>query len=187
MAQKFIEGSIIETPKGKIRILSRRPGKRLPNGKKVHPRAIIEFLKTGTVIDVQTTNLTSGKFHDHREPTVYGVGYIGSPITIPERGSGSIVRRVYDLWANMLKRVYGDYKGKYEGCSVDVRWHNFTTFLNTIHEVPCYTLWEENKIPYHLDKDIRIEGNKVYSRDTCTFVPAKVNIHESSMRRWHGN
>ena len=185
--KKYIPDSIVNTPKGKIRILSYKPGKRLKNGKKQHPRVVIEFLKTGTVISVQTTNIAAGKFHDYREPTVYGVGYIGSPIVIPARGKNSIIRRVYDLWANMPKRAYGGYGTSYSGVKVDPRWHNFTHFLNTIQNVQGYSEWEKDEDKYVLDKDLKECGNKIYSLDTCMFITDSDNVRESLLRRWHGN
>lgn len=185
-ATKYIIGAIVDTPKGQIRILSVKPGKRLQDGKRQHPRAAIEFLATGTVIDVQTTNIAAGKISDYREKTVYGVGYLGSQIKIPPRENASIVRRIYDLWANMLKRAYGNYACGYDNVTVDVRWHNFTNFLSTIQEIPCYSLWEKEPSKYCFDKDIRYAGNRMYSMDTCTFVPAKINVAEASFRRWHG-
>ena len=187
MAKKYVPGSIIDTPKGKIKILSYSPGKRLSDGRKQHPRASIQFIETGTVLNAQTTNISCGKFSDYRKPTVYGVGYIGSTITVPKRDNSSVVRRIYDLWANMLKRAYGEYDTSYKGVSVDRRWHNFTTFLNTIQEIEGYKEWEENREPYVLDKDIKLPGNKVYSKDSCMFVRASDNIRESSLRRWHGS
>lgn len=172
-----------ETPKGLIKILSRTKKHKLPNGKIKHARAVIQFVKTGTVIDVQTCNIKAGKFEDFMEPTVYGVGFMGSPIRIPDRGSNSIIRRIYDLWANMLKRAYGNYKTSYVGCRVDPRWHNFTTFLNTIHEVEGYEEWEKDS-SMHLDKDIKKGYCKIYSRDHCKFVSATENVADSVKRRW---
>lgn len=186
-AYKYTPGNIIDTPKGKIKIISVKPGKRLNGNKRIHPRAVIEFLNTGTVLDVQSTNIACGKFSDYRLPTVYGVGYIGSTLKIPSRENPSIIRRIYDLWANMLKRAYGNYKTCYVGITVDRRWHNFTHFLNTIQNVPGYSEWEKNEKAYVLDKDIKVKGNKTYSMDTCLFVPATENVRESSLRRWHGN
>ena len=176
-------GKTYETPKGKIIVLDRVKGYKKPNGSVVHPRAIIKFLKTGTVVSVQTANIKNGKFEDYIEPTVYGVGFIGSPIRIPDRGSNSIIRAIYDLWANMLKRVYGEYKGQYKDCSVDPRWLNFTTFLNTISEVKGYELWEKDH-SYHLDKD-GIGDGKTYSRDTCQFITGGENSRIALDKRWH--
>lgn len=179
-------GKVYNTPKGDILILDRIPQQKHPDGRvKHHPRVIIKFIKTGTVISVQTSNIKYGKFEDYMEPTVYGVGFLGSPIRIPSRTSKSIVRAIYDLWANMLKRVYGSYKGKYSDCSVDPRWHNFTTFLNTISEVKGYDLWEKDH-SYHLDKDeLSDDDNRVYSRDTCQFVTGSYNTKLALDKRWH--
>lgn len=174
-----------KTPKGLIKILSRTKKQKLPNGKVKHPRAVIQFVKTGTVIDVQTFNIKAGKFEDFMEPTVYGVGFLGSPIRIPARGSNSIIRKIYDLWANMLKRAYGNYGScySYADCVVDPRWYNFTTFLNTIHEVEGYEEWEKDS-SMHLDKDIKKGYCNIYSRDHCKFVSAAENVAESAKRRW---
>ena len=96
----------------------------------------------------------------------------------------SIIRRAYDLWANMLKRCYGKYKTCYEDCSVDKRWHSFKNFLNSLSELEGYELWERGE-DVHLDKDIKGKGTRIYSKDTCMFVAASVNIKEGLHRRWH--
>lgn len=184
-SQSYIVGSIVETPKGKVKILDYTPGKNLPDNKKLHARITIKCLGTGTVLDIQASNLRPGKFSDYRLPTVYGVGYIGSPIMIPNRGC--VLRNVYDLWANMLKRAYGKYATSYKGVTVDKRWHNFTNFINTIPTVEGYYDWEDDPTNFVLDKDTKVQGNKVYSRDTCRFIPATDNIRDSLLRRWHGS
>lgn len=179
---KYEIGSIHNTKNGKIKILDYTPGRR-ENGRKIHPRATIVFLNTGCVRNVQTTNISKGKIEDFRRKTVYNVGYLGSDIKIPARGT--LIRRIYDLWANMLKRCYGNYRGKYTGCSVDKRWHSFTNFLNTIQNVEGYLYWEQNpKQHISLDKDIKKPGNKVYSMENCMFVSNSENIRDAALRRW---
>lgn len=173
---RYEVGSIHESPKGPLKVLEYIPGyKDRSTGKKVHPRVVIRMMNTGTVLNVQTTNIPDGKFEDYRRPTVYGIGYIGSSIKITARGT--FIRRVYDLWANMLKRVVHEY----QGVSVDPRWLNFTNFLATIPDVKGYAAWERGE-DVHLDKDL--SGNKRYSLEDCAFIPAKDNIRESSLRRW---
>lgn len=75
----------------------------------------------------------------------------------------------------MLKRCYDkNWKQKhptYKDCTVCDEWHNFQNFAQW---------YEENyyEIPgeiMQLDKDILIKGNKVYSPDTCCFVPGDIN------------
>lgn len=177
MTIKYEVGSVHQTVKGEILILEYTAGSRI-DGKKVHPRVTIKFTKTGTVSNIMTTAIATGHFSDCREPTVYGVGYIGSDIKIPKRGE--YIRRVYDLWANMLRRAYFEYKD----CTVDKRWLNFTNFLNTIVDVEDYDKWEAGE-DVHLDKDFL--GKRCYSRDTCKFVKASDNIREALSRRWGGS
>ena len=189
MAQsKYEAGTIISTSKGDVRVLSRRPGRNTKGLPHRHPRLVIEILKTGTVLDVQQGNVLNGKFNDYRERTVYGVGYLGSNITVPNRGVPHIVRRIYDLWANMLKRAYGGYDScySYADVEVDSRWHNFTTFLSTVHKIPGYSEWEKGDKRMNLDKDIRGRGKRMYALDTCMFVTPAENTRECAIRRWHG-
>lgn len=181
---KFKIGSIHNTEKGKIKILSYTPGKRLEGNKRIHPRATIEFIDSGWVCNVQTTNIASGHIEDCRAKTIYGVGYLDTDVKIPQRGSHTVLRRVYDLWANMLKRCYGGYRTSYKGCSVDKRWHSFKNFLNSVQELDGYTEWEKGDKKMCLDKDMKVKGNKVYSKDTCIFIDEATNVKDMLDRRW---
>lgn len=145
------------------------------------------ILKTSTTFLINkghSKTSATEKFKDYRKPTVYGVGYIGSKIKIPTRESNSIIRRLYDLWANMLKRAYGGFDASYLNVTVDSRWYDFTNFLNTIVEVEGYNRFEKGDL-VHLDKDIKCTGNKVYSKDTCMFVSQWENLSDAGSRRWH--
>lgn len=184
MTKTFKVGNIIDTPKGAVKILEYSPRVKTTNTIK-QARAIIKFVDSGWVCNVQCSNIKLGKIVDARQPSVYGVGYLDTNITIPERGN-SIIRKIYDLWANMLKRCYGKYPSSYQGCTVDKRWHSFRVFLNTITKVPNYAQWEQDS-SLHLDKDIRVAGNKIYSLDTCMFVSPHNNVCEALDRRWHKN
>ncbi|SOL37544.1 hypothetical protein [Yersinia phage fPS-19] len=175
MATRYEVNTIHSSPKGDFKVLEYIAGSRTPSGTKIHPRVVIRMLHTGSVLNVQSTNIPKGKFKDLREPSVCGIGYIGSDIKIT--GRGTYVRRVYDLWANMLKRVVHEYTG----ITVDKRWLNFTNFLNTIVDVKGYSAWEQGD-NVHLDKDL--SGLCRYSVEDCVFIPAGDNISEASLRRW---
>ena len=183
MTTKYKVGNIIDTPKGKIKILEYTAGKRLPNNRRIHPRVTIQFIESGWVCNVQSSNIAAGKVKDFRAKTVYGVGYLDTDLKIPMRGN-SIIRRVYDLWANMLKRCYGGYRTSYKGCSVDKRWHSFKNFLNSVQELDGYTEWEKGDKKMCLDKDMKIKGNKIYSKDTCIFIDESTNVKDMLDRRW---
>lgn len=82
--------------------------------------------------------------------------------------------RVYKQWEDMFKRCYSEKyqatKPAYIGCTVDPRFHNFQDFAAWAFDDPCSHLDDAE-----LDKDILIKGNKVYSPDTCSFVPEEIN------------
>ena len=75
------------------------------------------------------------------------------------------------VWRSMLSRCYSKkYQEKepsYIDCSVCEEWLLFSNFKRW---------FDENYVEgYHLDKDILIKGNKVYSPETCCFVPFEIN------------
>ena len=88
----------------------------------------------------------------------------------------------YRAWKNMLKRCYSTKEQEksptYQGCSVSEDWLVFTNFRNWM-ELQDY----QGK---HLDKDLLVSGNKVYSKDTCVFVDSKVNLFTLDCRAARG-
>lgn len=142
------------------------------------PRAVIRFEESGYVANVQLSNIPAGKVKDRRERTVYGVGYIDWDVKIPTR-SGALLRRIYDLWANMLRRCYHDNVGS----TVDPRWHSFRNFFNSMESIPNFEAFEAGE-DVHLDKDTRVPGNTTYSESACVFLPAFENIQDAALRRW---
>ena len=99
--------------------------------------------------------------------TVYNVGFIGE-------GNYKITKnnqrtKASSVWKGMLQRCYKrmDKWESYEHVTVCEEWYNFQNFAE----------WFENNYVegWHLDKDILVKGNKVYSPDTCCFVPGEIN------------
>ena len=67
----------------------------------------------------------------------------------------------------MLFKKGQEKQPSYIGCLVDEEWHNFQNFAEW---------FEDNYVEgWHLDKDILIKGNKIYSPETCCFVPLEIN------------
>ena len=77
----------------------------------------------------------------------------------------------YQAWDGMLKRCYSsktqERSPTYRGCTVSEDWLTFSIFKAWMEKQDF-----EGK---HLDKDLLIEGNKVYSAKTCVFVSPLVN------------
>ena len=107
------------------------------------------------------------------EPTVYGVGFYG--VGKYKSRENGIKTNAYKEWHNMFARCYGNYKKRnitYDDCIVCEEWHNFQNFAEWYEE--NYYEIEGEKIC--LDKDILYKGNKIYSPQTCIFVPQRINI-----------
>ena len=65
----------------------------------------------------------------------------------------------------------------YKDIEIDKRWLYLSNFAHDIKELPGYNEWLTDR-DYQLDKDIKISGSKIYSRDTCMFVTRKENMDE---------
>ena len=92
--------------------------------------------------------------------------------------------KAYNAWSAMILRCYtkkSSLREKYSaylGCYVCDEWLYFSNFKHW---------FDKNHIEgYALDKDILVKGNKVYSPQTCCFVPQKINNIFSSHKRKRG-
>lgn len=83
-------------------------------------------------------------------------------------------KKIYNSWSNMIERCYSN-SGKfpaYEGCAVSENWLHCSKFFSDIVEMDNYEMLHKG---WHLDKDVILKGNKVYSKDTCCIVPNEIN------------
>jgi len=130
--------------------------------------------KNGVVIkDKSYHSVRKGRIKNPYHPSVYGVGYFGQgkyKAVIAYKST-----KYYITWIDMIKRCYSEKSQQnnptYKDCTVDERWHNFQVFAE----------WFENNFNpeymdrWCLDKDILQKGNKVYSPETCVFIPHIIN------------
>ena len=131
----------------------------------------IQFSKTGYKTVVHLEHIKSGNVKDPYIPSVFGVGMLGTKY--PSR-EGDRNTKEYMLWADMLRRCYSiTYKQKrptYEGCEVSENFKSYEYFYEWCNKQIGFG----NK-DWHLDKDLLIKGNKVYSENTCVFLPHEIN------------
>lgn len=118
-------------------------------------------------------NFKKGEVKCPYEPKVYGIGYIGEgKYKCRENGKAT---RIYDAWCNMLQRCYDEKLHEkhptYIKCKVCDEWHSFQNFAKW-YEDNYYEVGNERM---HLDKDILVKHNKIYSQETCVFVPQTIN------------
>lgn len=87
--------------------------------------------------------------------------------------------REYTLFYNMLYRadVYrSDPKRQtYKDCEVSKNFRDYQFFAEWCNAQNGFLNKDENGDFWELDKDILTKGNKLYSEDTCIFVPKKIN------------
>lgn len=108
----------------------------------------------------------------NKKKLVKGVGINDADYVIEQRINGKRLRcPFYTRWISMLDRCYSSQFQEryptYKGCYVHNDWLTFSTFKSWMENQD----WEGK----HLDKDILIEGNKLYSSDTCAFVTSEAN------------
>ncbi|WAW11482.1 DNA-binding domain protein [Aeromonas phage vB_AceP_PAc] len=78
----------------------------------------------------------------------------------------------------MIRRCYTNKFPAYIGCTVDEWWFNFQNFAEWYVGHKNY-----GKDGYHLDKDLTVIGNKVYSPETCDLIPATLNNYVASLNK----
>ena len=89
----------------------------------------------------------------------------------------------YRRWSGMLERCYNSKSlsrfPTYTGCSVCEEWLTFSNFKR----------WHDDNYRegYHMDKDILVQGNKVYGPETCCFVPGRINTMLTDRHNARGN
>lgn len=126
-----------------------------------------------TTKNVQYDNFKRGYVKCPYEPRAYNIGYLGEgPFSTRINGKKT---RIYDTWHDMLRRCYDpSYKEKhptYTECEVCKEWLNFQNFAKWYEQ----NYYEINGQIMNLDKDILIKNNKIYSPNTCVFVPQDIN------------
>lgn len=132
----------------------------------------VQFKATGELVKTRYDKFVGGNIKSHFTPSVYGVGTTGLESTVDENGEKL---DSYACWKEMLKRCYSaKYQEKnqtYKGCRVCDEWLYYPNFKKW-YDNNYYKI--ENRTS-QLDKDVLIKGNKVYSPDTCVFVPKFIN------------
>ena len=119
---------------------------------------------------VRIGNIKTGGIKNPYFPSVVGVGYLGEGVYNPKD-----FPLMYDSWTNILYRCYSKKFHKkcpsYEKCVIANQWKCFQYFgewFEQNHNEDIMKGWA-------VDKDILQKGNKIYSPETCAFVPPQIN------------
>lgn len=138
---------------------------------KNNKQVVIMFLNTGFITEESTCVIRSGHIRDSSLPTTCGFGYID----IEGASIGRNMTKEYRLWNNMINRCYNEKilsrNPTYKDCHVSEDWRYLSNFKEW-----CTRQIGFEQEDWHLDKDILVKGNKVYSENTCCFIPKEVNL-----------
>ena len=134
-------------------------------------KIIVRFEDTGFTTTTALNALQRGEVMDRLKPSYFGVGIIGENHVTGDS--------MYNTWVCMLTRCYGAIQHKegssYKGCNMSEYFLYYPNFKEwCLNQVGFCAVDDKGKI-FQLDKDILVEGNKVYGEDTCCFVPAEIN------------
>ena len=128
---------------------------------------IVEF-QNGYKTKAAYNNFKKGHVKNPYDKTIYGIGFVGE-------GIHNSKDSIYIIWISMFVRCYDktelEKHPTYIDCSVCEEWHNFQNFIDWYHQ----NYYEIEIQTMNLDKDILYKGNKIYSPNTCVFVPQNIN------------
>lgn len=145
-------------------------------------KALIKFLNTGHIVEENWSSIRSGYIKDGSIPTTCGFGFID----IEGASIGRVHTKEYSIWNGMIQRCYNENIQQthptYKDCIVDVRWKYFSVFKDWCNKQIGF-----NQNGWQLDKDILSKGSKVYSPETCCFVPNEINCALPSSKKVRGN
>lgn len=131
---------------------------------------LIEFMNSGVIRETRAELIRKGIAEDLTVPSLFGVGFLGVGDYTPNNNSKEHVH-----WKGILERGYCPKlklkRPTYTLTQVASTWHNFQNFAEWCqHEKGFFHKgWE-------LDKDLLIKGNKLYSPETCVFLPQAINL-----------
>ena len=146
----------------------------------------VRFIDTGYETVARIDHIRDGSVRDKYLPTVYGIGVLGDEIA---KVNGEHTSE-YKRWSSMLMRCYDDkFHSRFQtyvGCSVSENFKFFSYFKEWSNKQIGANALDDKGNPFALDKDILVKGNKIYSEDTCCFVPHEINSLLTSSKAKRG-
>ena len=147
---------------------------------------VFSFLKADHY-QIQRANFSSVKFFDDlKSPDGHvlrmrtqstknrtaDIGINDAPYMVTEKVNGKQwICPYYQVWRTMLTNSYSPYRTYSKGCEVTPEWHYFMAFRSWVDSVCTYDIWGNRMF----NKNIKVEGCKIYSPDTALFVPQHIH------------
>lgn len=135
-------------------------------------------------VKCRTNNLIKGNVRNPMFPSYYGKGYLGVG-KYNSRNTPS-----FKIWLGVLTRLNNDNvrvkQPTYNDVEVCDEWLNFQNFAEWCYTQKGFISKDGDNRSYQLDKDILVKGNKIYSPETCCFVPQELNKLLTNRRNERG-
>ena len=120
------------------------------------------------ITETAMRNVTRGSIKYPYRKSVFSTGMFGEG-----KYSKKHNKKAYTVWQSMLSRAYNPkYHAKqptYIDATVCEKWHNFQNFAKWFYGESNY------QDGWHLDKDLLSGTSKIYSPETCVFLPRELN------------
>ena len=140
---------------------------------KGYDKVMVKFYDPEFYLTCSLGHLRNGQVTNPLFPNMYGVGYIGAG------KYSSKDKRLFNLWSNMLQRsnykIYHKSNPTYKDVEVCKEWLDFQNFAAWCETQKTQRMIDGDIKFYDLDKDLLVRGNRVYSPNTCCFVPREIN------------
>lgn len=125
------------------------------------------------LFNIRYDSIVKGKIKNPNHRSVFGVGYLGVG-KYKSKNNGKETK-AYSKWRSILERsCCFKYKNKwpaYKNVTLVKEWECFQDFAEWFYS-KYNSVYMNN---WHLDKDILVKGNKIYSPETCCLVPREIN------------
>lgn len=141
-----------------------------------------DYLKYKEKVEIERKEGIKQRKQNRADYKKWGVGnFVNYPIP------GIVGRqqlKVYRVWSGIISRCYSKKNKNYKryggrGVYTCAEWLEFQGFAAWYNEQYKGDDW-------HIDKDILVEGNLVYSPETCTFVPPNINTFFATLPKNKG-
>ena len=128
------------------------------------------MFEDGTFVKATSSNLRTGSVKNPNKPTVFGFGVNDANLRDP-------TDKRYVLWYSLIRRAYSEVyhkrKPTYKGVRVSGDWKYLSNFIRDVEQMPNFDMaLSEN---WELDKDLLGGNQRLYSKDTCCFLPRELN------------
>lgn len=133
----------------------------------------VQFNNTNYFVKSSYREFRKDKLTCPYDKTICGIGYLGEGRYKTFDTDIKKPTKEYDAWRSMIRRCYDEQHklDAYKDCTVCEEWHNFQNFAKWYEE----NYYQVDDISMHVDKDILVKGNKIYSPETCLIVPGLIN------------